>query len=146
MKMFVTDPLHDDVIKWKHFTRCWPFGREPTGDRWIPLKGQWQGALIFSLICITTNGWANSRDACDLRRHSAHYDVSVMTNMSRNCAICRWTGTNMDWLLISGWISNYVHCKIGAPLKSKNGKVISSHTLLTMWLLIHAGIEVISCQ
>ena len=28
------------------------------------------------------------------------------------------------------------------PLKFGNGKVISSHTLLCMWLLIHAGIKV----
>ena len=28
---------HDDVIKWKHFTRYWPLWGEFTGDRWIPL-------------------------------------------------------------------------------------------------------------
>ena len=28
------------------------------------------------------------------------------------------------------------------PLKFRNGYVISSHTLLTMWLLIYAGIKV----
>ena len=27
---------HDDAIKWKHFSRCWPFVREFTGLRWIP--------------------------------------------------------------------------------------------------------------
>ena len=29
--------LHDDVIKWKHFLRYWPFVRESTGHWWIPL-------------------------------------------------------------------------------------------------------------
>ena len=29
--------FHDDVIKWKHFPRYWPFGGELTGHRWIPL-------------------------------------------------------------------------------------------------------------
>ena len=43
-----------------------------------PHKGQWRGALIFSLICTWTNSWANNRDAGDLRRHRAHYDVIVM--------------------------------------------------------------------
>ena len=38
------------------------------------------GALIFSLICAWTNDWVNNRDAGDLRRHHAHYDVSVMYN------------------------------------------------------------------
>ena len=28
--------FHDDVIKWKHFPRYWPFVREFTGPRWIP--------------------------------------------------------------------------------------------------------------
>ena len=32
---------------------------------------------MFSLMCTWTNGWANSPDAGDLRRHWAHYDVAV---------------------------------------------------------------------
>ena len=42
----------DDVIKWKHFPRYWPFvrgiHRSPADS---PNKGQWRGALMFSLIC-----------------------------------------------------------------------------------------------
>ena len=41
-------------------------------------KGQWRGHLMFSLICAWTNGWVNNRDADDLRRHRAHYDIAVM--------------------------------------------------------------------
>ena len=52
---------------------------EFTGHRWIfPLKGQWRRALIFSLICAWINGWINNREACDLRRHRAYFDVTVM--------------------------------------------------------------------
>ena len=43
-----------------------------------PHKGQWRGALIFSLICVWINGWANNRKAGDLRRYRAHYDAIVM--------------------------------------------------------------------
>ena len=43
-----------------------------------PHKGQWCRALMFSLICAWTNGWANNQDAGDLRRHHAHYDVTAM--------------------------------------------------------------------
>ena len=54
---------------------CWEF----TGHRLVPpLKYQWRGALMFSLICVWTNGWVINRDAGDLRRHCAHYDVIVM--------------------------------------------------------------------
>ena len=43
-----------------------------------PHRGQWRGALKFSLIYARTNCWANHRDADDLRSHRAHYDVTVL--------------------------------------------------------------------
>ena len=70
---------HADVIKWKHFARYWPFVR---GIHRLPVnfphKGQWRGALMFSLICAWKNGWVNNGEAGDLGRHRAHYDVTVM--------------------------------------------------------------------
>ena len=70
---------HADVIKWEYFPRYWPFvrgiHRSPVNS---PHKGQWRGALMFSLICAWINGWVNNREARDLRRHRAHYDVIVM--------------------------------------------------------------------
>ena len=70
---------HDDVIKWKHFPRHWPFVRGI--HRWpvnSPQKGRWRGALMFSMIYAWRNSWVNNRDAGDLRRHRAHYDVNVV--------------------------------------------------------------------
>ena len=70
---------HDDVIKWKYFPRYWPFvrgiHRSPVHS---PHKGQWRGALIFSLIYVWINGWVNNREAGDLRRYRDHYDVILM--------------------------------------------------------------------
>ena len=43
-----------------------------------PHKGQWRGALMFSLICALINDWVNNREAGDLRRYHGHYDVNVM--------------------------------------------------------------------
>ena len=72
--------IHDDVIKWKHFPRYWPFvWRIHLSSVNSPHKGQWRGAWAFSLMCAWINGWVNSRMAGDLRRHRAHYDVIVMT-------------------------------------------------------------------
>ena len=51
------------------------FIRSPVNS---PHKGQWRGALMFSLISAWTKDWVNNRDAGDLRRHRAHYDVTVM--------------------------------------------------------------------
>ena len=47
-----------------------------------PHKGQWRGALMFSLICARINDWVNNREAGDLRRHRGHYDLSVMDGHS----------------------------------------------------------------
>ena len=70
---------HDDVIKWKHFPRYWPFVRGiHRSSVNSPHKGQLRGALMFSLIRAWINGWVNNREAADLRRHLAHYDVIVM--------------------------------------------------------------------
>ena len=72
-------PIHDDVIKWKQFPRYWPFERgihrSPVNS---PHKGQWRGALMFSLIYARINSWINNREAGDLRRHPTHCDVIVM--------------------------------------------------------------------
>ena len=70
---------HNDVIKRKHIPRYWQFvrgiNRSPVNS---PHKGQWHGALVFSLICglnkrlsIQSWGWY-------LRRHRSHYDVIIM--------------------------------------------------------------------
>ena len=58
---------------------------EFVGPMWIPPhKGQWRGAWMFSLICVWINGWVNNREAGDLRRYRAHYDVIVMEQQWRN--------------------------------------------------------------
>ena len=71
-------------------TGYWPFvygiHRSPMNS---PHKGHWRGALMFSFICAWINGWVNYGEASDLRRHRAHYDVTVMSTLKwhpwRNC-------------------------------------------------------------
>ena len=77
----------------EHMFACWRHQMETSSAllafvRWIyrspvnsPNKGQWRGALMFLLVCAWTNGSANNRDASDLRRNRAHYDVTVMDRM-----------------------------------------------------------------
>ena len=84
-----TQFTYDDVIKWKHFPRYWPFvwgiHRSPVNS---PHKGQWRGALMLSLICVWINGWVYNREAGDLWRHRTHYDVRVMKTGERGvCAL-----------------------------------------------------------
>ena len=53
-----------------------------------PHKGQWRGALMFSLICAWINGWVNNREAGDWRRRRAHYDVIVMRYSTHSPVVC----------------------------------------------------------
>ena len=66
-------------MKWKHLPLDWPFVR---GIHRSPVnslhKGQWRGALMFSLICVWIIDWVNNREAGDLRCYHAHYGVIVM--------------------------------------------------------------------
>ena len=91
IKSYYSLAHHDDVIKWKHVPRYWPFvrgnHRSPVNS---PHKGQWRGALVFSLICLRINGRVNNRKAGDLRRNHAHYDVTVMLRIVAGMATRRY--------------------------------------------------------
>ena len=50
----------------------WGIHRSPVNSLY---KDQWRGTLMF------INGWVNNREACDLRRHRAHYCVIVMSEI-----------------------------------------------------------------
>ena len=93
---------HDDVIKWKHFPRHWPFVR---GIHWSsvnsPQKGQWCGALMFSLLCLWINGWVNNGETGDLRRHRAHHDVTEMFRGFNADASVVCDATLSIWLHVS---------------------------------------------
>ena len=67
----------DDVIKWKHFPRYWPFGR---GIHRSPVnslhKSQWRGALMFFFylrlnkrLSKQSLGWWCETPSCSLWRH-----------------------------------------------------------------------------
>ena len=97
--------IHDDVIKWKHFPRYWPFvrgfHRSPLNS---PHKGQWRGALMFSLICVWINGWVNNGEAGDLRHYRAHYDVTVMLGFKMEIPLPVTRRLVSDyWPRVSSW-------------------------------------------
>ena len=70
---------HDDVIKWNHFPRYWPFVR---GIHRSPVNSTHKAShaelWCFLWYAPWINGWVNNREPGDLRRHRAHYDVIVM--------------------------------------------------------------------
>ena len=69
--------------KWKNFPRYWPLCGEFTGHQWIPLPKASDAKLWCFFICGWINGWINNREAGDLSRHRAHYDVIVKQFIGR---------------------------------------------------------------
>ena len=77
---------HDDVIKWKHFPRYWPF------VRWIPRTPVTRNFDVFFDLSLNKR---LSKQSGDLRRHQTHYDVIVMkiygTKIDRmSCVFVSW--------------------------------------------------------
>ena len=112
---------HDDVIKWKHFPRYWPYVRGIHWPRWIPHTKAGDAELwciydaglwcLYTLICARINGWVNNREAGDLRRYRPHYDVVVMSeDEDTQTALWGWTSILQSWLYCYFLLMKY-HCK-----------------------------------
>ena len=97
---------HDDVIKWKHFPRYWPLVR---GMHRSPVnsthKGQWHGALMFSLIWVWIHDWVNNREAGDLRRHcNARHASDAWLNLSVICInLSTDVGSAANWFSLTSF-------------------------------------------
>ena len=89
--VLVNAPTHDDIIKWKHFPRYWPFvweiHRPPVNS---PHKGQWRGALMFFFdLCL------NKR----LRKQSWGWWFETLSRPL-------WRHCNARWNMRYPWLSN----------------------------------------
>ena len=71
---------HGDFIKWTHFPRHWPFVRRVLRSpvRWIPPQMPVTRGFHGFLDLRLNKGWVKNRDAGDLKRHNADYDVIVI--------------------------------------------------------------------
>ena len=129
---------HDDVIKWKHFPRNWPFvrgiHRSPVNS---PHKGQWRGAVKFSLIYVWINGWVNNREAGDLRRYLVHYDVTVMCCFTSVQVPVKGENHTTWSMILFFSIIHHRYCLqaeiILAVSKNKTGDFYCHSHLLLMW-------------
>ena len=113
----IVNQCHDDVIKWKHFPRYWPFFVRGIHLSPVNHKSQWCGALVFSLICAWISGWVNNREAGDSRRHRVHYDVTVMSKQwsYRNIAQNHRSDVKSEKMHLR---PSYYICDISHPCKS----------------------------
>ena len=71
----------------------WPWKFNDTAACTVksPHKGQWCGALMFSLPCAWINDWVNNREAGDLRRYRGHYGVNAMMISIQQLLIIKFT-------------------------------------------------------
>ena len=147
---------YDDVIKWKHFPRYWPFvrgiHRSPVNT---PHKGQWRGALMFSLICARINGWVNYREAGDLRRYRAHYDVIVMsasvllyikpTQFLNTWKTCSYIRTCFLYSLKQ--LARFKHNKMDARLSDAkqlaDSVFASRYRMIIGWMMVSSPCEIV---
>ena len=109
--------IHDDIIKWKHFPRYWPFVRGIHRSRWIHhTKASDAELWFFSLISSWKNCWLNNGKAGDLKRHHAHYDGIVMSELcgvfgdvdQHHPSTCQWALWTLLWSYITyaHWSNN----------------------------------------
>ena len=148
--LYISVPVsHDDVIKWEHFPRYWPFvwgiDRSPVNSLH---KGQWREALMFSLICALNKrlskhawGWWLGTPSGPLWRHcnvvvSLPLSIIIMVELAlfvwNVCSLSIWYyylrlypgGLVLD----TTWIIHEYHSK---------------HPLLSLWQgeLIHRSRE-----
>ena len=120
--MFMTNCwLHDDVIKWKHFTRYWPFVRGIHQSRWNP-RTKASDAELWCFFDLRPNkrlskqpwGWW-------LRRHRGHYDVIVM--FFNHLAKCRHVAAGT---LVQIGSSQVMVCRVlGAKSRTYDGIIVN---------------------
>ena len=110
---------YDDVIKWKHFPRYWPFVRGiHRSSVNSPHKGQWPGALMFSLICalnkrLSKQWWDRwfETPSCPLWRH-CYVNLAPLVHILRDIlhvesvyisihiVLCQWYWEDFPYLVV----------------------------------------------
>ena len=124
----LTDSVrYDDVIKWKHFPLHWPF---VWGIRRSPVnsshKGQWRRTWMFSLICAWINSLVNNREAGDLRRYCAHYDVIVKR-------LCGLSLMAYDILRDVSYIPQHMHNYASSCCENNNFDTMTTVSVKLFW-------------
>ena len=98
------------------------------------LCGEFTGALMFSSTCAWMNGWVNNREASDLRRHGAHYDVTIMVMifLQSPCTGC----TTVYWTLKLKYGATIFTAEIDRPNSRGGGVCACVKISMTLWVKI----------
>ena len=97
---------------------------------------------MFFFIYTRTNAWKNTPDAGDLRRHRAHYDVTVMTSALVQVKACRLLSVkpflNNCWLIVNSILGRKLQgcLKIKIPwfsFKDAFTNVVCKMSTILLW-------------
>ena len=80
---------------------------------------------VFFLICVWINSWINTREAGDLRRYRAHYDVIVMP--------CDYDEVCWNWLADV----NYKRSNGKSLIRNRATVIKYWHRLIIIWILFY---------
>ena len=129
--------IHDDVIKWKHFPRYWPFvrgiHRSPVNS---PHKGQWRGALVFFYYLRLNKrlsnqlwGWWFETPPCPLWRHCNGFHFDFLLIVSEDAFDLILSVHRRPLLLTRIVLRDHIHCYVGivstCPYHSFKGDIVN---------------------
>ena len=111
--------VHDDVIKWKYFPRHWRFvwgiHRLPVN---FPRKGQWRGALMFSLIYALNKPLSTLGDMELERFFNENLNLKNLTHSAIANMICHERYGTLPPIPVIIWC----YCSIYQTTKSNKSK------------------------
>ena len=104
---------------------------ESAGHCWIsPTKASdAELPVMFSVTCAWTNGWANNRDAGDMRRHRTHYEVNEM--MKSNALYRRQQNTCVKITDVSN--HRPLDCLSHSGLRLRTKKTLKLRNIGPLW-------------
>ena len=113
-----------------------PLCGEFTGRRWIPrTKASVAEFWCFLWSAPWINGWVNNREAGDLRRHRAQYDVIVMLRYNQYTPFHCSTSYSMIW-----WEKPIQHLCVNTLRPRQNGRHFADDTFKS--ILVNGNIRI----
>ena len=93
-----------------HMLSCGKWPSCPVYPGGFPLQKSVTRSFIFSLACAWTKGRANNRDAGDLKRHHAHYNVTVMGSNGIDIFLPDYSGFSTGRVKVARWVTGLKGC------------------------------------
>ena len=109
-----------------------------------PHKCQWHRALMSTLLCAWSNGWANNQDTSDLNIHHAHYVSTGMIFLHiplKQWPYISWKSIIDEIIASETWFPNWSNLStkiVNLDIMSfRNVRIVQIKWLKISWLMWH---------